>query len=108
MTAAVSRRLGRDDFICQFCFAPRAHCEWTGQVISFLEPVAVRSLAFRKPPPLSVMQTSPRNWVNGKPAEVLTAVGYPAPVDGYQVNFRAPPDTAKGPASIQVSAAWIS
>jgi hypothetical protein len=26
----------------------------------------------------------------------------------YQVNFRVPPDTAKGPAAIQVSAAWIA
>jgi uncharacterized protein (TIGR03437 family) len=46
--------------------------------------------------------------VNGKAAEVLSATGYPGAVDGYQVNFRVPPDTAKGPASIQVSAAWIS
>jgi hypothetical protein len=36
------------------------------------------------------------------------AVGYPGAVDGYRVNFRVPADTAKGPASIQVSAAWIS
>jgi len=46
--------------------------------------------------------------VNGKPAEVLSAVGYPGAVDGYQVNFRVPPDTAKGLATIQVSAAWIA
>ena len=46
--------------------------------------------------------------VNGKAAEVLGAVGLPGAVDGYQVNFRMPPDTAKGSASIQVSAAWIS
>jgi uncharacterized protein (TIGR03437 family) len=46
--------------------------------------------------------------VNGKAAEVLSAVGYPGAVDGYQVNFRLPPDAAKGPASIQVSAAWIA
>ena len=45
--------------------------------------------------------------VNGKSAEVLGAVGYPGSVDGYQVNFRLPPDTAKGTVSIQVSAAWI-
>ena len=42
------------------------------------------------------------------PADVLGAVGYPGAVDGYQVNFRVPPDTPKGVASIQVSAAWIS
>ena len=46
--------------------------------------------------------------VNGKPAEVLAAVGYPGAVDGYQVNFRMPSDTAKGVATIQVSAAWIA
>ena len=45
--------------------------------------------------------------VNGKPAEVLGAVGYPGAVDGYQVNFRVPPDAAKGVATIQVSSAWI-
>jgi uncharacterized protein (TIGR03437 family) len=46
--------------------------------------------------------------VNGKPAEVLAAVGYPGTVDGYQVNFRVPPDTVKGVATIQVSAAWVA
>ena len=45
--------------------------------------------------------------VNGKSAEVLGAVGYPGAVDGYQVNFRVPPDTAKGTATVQVSTAWI-
>jgi uncharacterized protein (TIGR03437 family) len=46
--------------------------------------------------------------VNGKAAEVLGAVGYPGAVDGYQVNFRVPPDAAKGLATMQVSAAWIT
>ena len=46
--------------------------------------------------------------INGKPAEVLGAVGFPGAVDGYQVNFRLPPDTAKGVATIQVTAAWIA
>jgi uncharacterized protein (TIGR03437 family) len=46
--------------------------------------------------------------VNGKSAEVLGAVGYPGSVDGYQVNFRVPPDTAKGVAAIQVRAAWVA
>ena len=45
--------------------------------------------------------------VNGKSAEVLAAVGYPGATDSYKVNFRVPPDTAKGTASIQVSVAWI-
>ncbi|HLJ47463.1 MAG TPA: hypothetical protein VKU01_15710 [Bryobacteraceae bacterium] len=46
--------------------------------------------------------------VNGEAAEVLGAVGYPGAVDGYQVNFRVPPDAAKGLATMQVSAAWIN
>ena len=46
--------------------------------------------------------------MNGNSAEVLGAVGYPGSLDGYQVNFRVPQDTAKGVASIQVSAAWIA
>ena len=46
--------------------------------------------------------------VNGSSAEVLAAVGLSGAVDGYQVNFRMPSDTAKGTASIQVTAAWIS
>jgi uncharacterized protein (TIGR03437 family) len=45
--------------------------------------------------------------VNGKPAEVLGAVGYPGAADGYQVNFRLPAGVASGTAAIQVSAAWI-
>jgi uncharacterized protein (TIGR03437 family) len=46
--------------------------------------------------------------VNGNSAEVLGAVGFPGSLDGYQVNFRVPPGTAKGVATIQVSAAWIA
>ena len=46
--------------------------------------------------------------VDGKPAVVLAAVGFPGAVDGYQVNFRLASDTPKGIATIQLSAAWIS
>jgi uncharacterized protein (TIGR03437 family) len=46
--------------------------------------------------------------VNGSPAEVLAATGYPDSLDGYQVNFRLPPDTAKGSASLRLSVAWVS
>ena len=58
--------------------------------------------------PLAVVNSPVEGSVNGKAAEVLSAVGLPGAVDGYQVNFRVPSDTAKGPASIQVIAAWIS
>jgi hypothetical protein len=58
--------------------------------------------------PLAVVNSPVEVTVNGKPAEVLGAAGYPGAVDGYQVNFRVPSDTAEALASIQVSAAWIS
>jgi len=38
----------------------------------------------------------------------LAAVGFPGAVDAYQVNFQVPPGTAKGPATVQLSAAWIT
>ncbi len=58
--------------------------------------------------PLTTVNSPVDVTVNGKPAEVLSAVGYPGAVDGYQVNFRMPQNVAKGVATIQVSAAWIS
>jgi uncharacterized protein (TIGR03437 family) len=61
---------------------------------------------FPASPPASV--NSPVEvTVNGKPADVLGTAGLPGAVNGYQVNFRVPLDTPKGPATIQVSAAWI-
>lgn len=57
--------------------------------------------------PLAVVNSPVAVTVNGKLAEVIGAVGYPGSVDGYQVNFRIPPDTQKGTAAVQVSVAWI-
>ena len=58
--------------------------------------------------PLAVVNSPIEVMVNGETAEVLGAVGYPGAVGGYQVNFRLPPDTPKGSATILVSAAWIA
>jgi hypothetical protein len=58
--------------------------------------------------PLQAVSSPVGVTVNGKPAEVLAAVGFPGTVDGYQVNFRVPSDASKGSATIQLSAAWIS
>lgn len=58
--------------------------------------------------PLAKVNSPVEVMVNGKAAEVLGAAGYPGTVDGYQVNFRVPPDAAKGVATIQVGAAWIT
>jgi uncharacterized protein (TIGR03437 family) len=45
--------------------------------------------------------------VNGQPAEVLYAGGYPGAIDGYQVNFRLPATLSPGTAGLQLTAAWI-
>jgi hypothetical protein len=58
--------------------------------------------------PLAPVNSPVEVLVNGRPAEVLSAVGFPGAVDGYQVNFRVPPDAARGVATVQVSAAWIA
>jgi uncharacterized protein (TIGR03437 family) len=58
--------------------------------------------------PLAAVNSPVDVTVNGKPAEVTAAVGYPGTADGYQVNFRVPSDAAKGPATVQIGAAWIA
>ena len=60
------------------------------------------------PNPLAAVTSPVEVTVNGRSAEVLAAVGFPGAVDGYQVNFRVPPDTPRGPATVQVSSAWIA
>lgn len=57
--------------------------------------------------PLAAVNSPVEVTVNGKPADLLAATGYPGAVDGYQVNFRMPSDAVKGVAVIQVSAAWV-
>jgi hypothetical protein len=57
--------------------------------------------------PLAVVNSPVEVTVNGETAEMLGAVGYPGTLDSYQVNFRVPPDTVKGTATVQVSVAWI-
>jgi hypothetical protein len=71
---------------------------------------AVRGVVTGQPFPSSppaAVDSPVQVTVNGEPTDVLAAVGYAGSVDGYQVNFRLPPDIAKGPAIVQVSAAWI-
>jgi hypothetical protein len=57
--------------------------------------------------PLAAVNSPVEVTVNGQAAEVLSAVGSAGAVDGYQVNFRMPANTAKGAATIQLTAAWI-
>lgn len=58
--------------------------------------------------PLAVVNSPVDVTVNGAAAEVIGAAGYPGATNGYQVNFRVPPDAAHGTASLKLSAAWIS
>jgi uncharacterized protein (TIGR03437 family) len=46
--------------------------------------------------------------VNGVPAEVLGAFGYPGVADGYKVNFRLPSGVPAGTQTVQFSAAWMA
>jgi uncharacterized protein (TIGR03437 family) len=57
--------------------------------------------------PLQSVNSPVQVLVNVEPGDVSYAGGYPAAVDGYQVNFRVPNDAAPGMASIQVTSAWI-
>jgi hypothetical protein len=45
--------------------------------------------------------------VNGAPAEVLYAGGYPGSTDGYQINFRVPVTVTAGTVEIKIRSAWI-
>ena len=58
--------------------------------------------------PLSFANSPIDVTVNGQAAEVLYAGGYPGTTDTYQVNFRVPSGITSGPASLQISAAWIA
>jgi uncharacterized protein (TIGR03437 family) len=57
--------------------------------------------------PLAAVNSPVEVTVNGERAEVLGAAGLPGAVDGFQVNFRMPPDISKGTAIIQLRAAWV-
>jgi hypothetical protein len=45
--------------------------------------------------------------VNGQPAQLVNAIGWPGTVDNYRIDFRMPAEAAKGMAAIRISAAWI-
>ena len=98
------------DFSLVTTSRPATHGEILSLVATGLGPVTPRVDPGQPFPssPLAAVNSPVEVTVNGKAAEVLGAVGYPGAVDAYQVNFRVPPDTARGPAAIQVSAAWIS
>lgn len=58
--------------------------------------------------PLVAVNSPVEVRMNGKTSKVISAVGFPGAVDGYQVNFQVPPDTPGGLAAVQLSVAWIA
>jgi uncharacterized protein (TIGR03437 family) len=46
--------------------------------------------------------------VGGQPAELGTAIGWPAQTNIYRVDFVVPDGTAAGTASLGLSVAWIA
>jgi uncharacterized protein (TIGR03437 family) len=99
-----------NDFSLVSASKPAAAGEVFSLFVTGLGPTRPRLIPGQPFPsnPLVVVNSPVEVTVNGQDAEVLDAVGYPGVVDEYQVNFRVPPDTAKGSVAIQVSAAWIT
>jgi uncharacterized protein (TIGR03437 family) len=58
--------------------------------------------------PLALVNSPIEVIVNGRPAEVIGAAGFPGSVNAYQVNFRIPSDAAPASATIQLGAAWVN
>ncbi len=58
--------------------------------------------------PLQRVNSPVQVFVNGSPADVLYAGGYPGAVDGYQVNFQVPEGATPGQGSLQLISAWIA
>jgi uncharacterized protein (TIGR03437 family) len=57
--------------------------------------------------PLQLVNSPVEATVNGVPAQVLYAGGYPGTTDAYQVNVQLPSGISPGMASLQLSSAWI-
>jgi len=57
--------------------------------------------------PVQIVNSPVQVTVNGRPAEVLSAVGVPDTVDTYKVDFLLPSALGSGPATIQVTSGFI-
>jgi uncharacterized protein (TIGR03437 family) len=57
--------------------------------------------------PLQQINSPVNVTVNGQPADVINAIGWPNLVGKYRVDFRVPNAGASGMIAIQLSAAWI-
>ncbi|MDQ2898915.1 MAG: PEP-CTERM sorting domain-containing protein [Acidobacteriota bacterium] len=86
----------------------------SGEVLSIFaadlgptRPAVGAGQAFPSSPPVPV-DSLVEVRVNGRSAIVFGAVGFPGAMNGYQVNFRVPDNTAKGPASIELSSGSVA
>ncbi|MBI3679064.1 MAG: hypothetical protein HY235_01445 [Acidobacteria bacterium] len=59
------------------------------------------------PQPASLVAAPVEVLVNGSPAEVLYAGGYPGSADGYQINVRLPASLPAGTVELKIRSAWI-
>ena len=57
--------------------------------------------------PLQPVNSPVEVALNGRPADVLYAGGYPGAVDRFQVNFRVPDGTAPGSAMLRLTSGFI-
>src|SRR5207248_9797203 len=57
--------------------------------------------------PTAVVSSPLSVTINGRPATVLSAIGVPGVIDGYQVDVQVPSDAPRGIATVQLTAAWI-
>ena len=58
--------------------------------------------------PLAAVNSPVQVTVNGNPATVFAAGGFPGTADTYQVQFQVPSGTRSGVALVQVITAWIA
>ena len=58
--------------------------------------------------PLALVNSPVEIAMNGQQAVVQYAGGYPGTTGSYQVNFVVPPGLTSGPASLQLTSAWIT
>jgi len=56
--------------------------------------------------PLALVNSPLQATLNGSPADVLYAGGYPGTGNTYQVNLRLPADAQSGAAALQITCAW--
>ena len=57
--------------------------------------------------PLATVNSPLKVTVNGNPAEVILAAGFPGRVDTYEVQFRVPAGIPAGTAAVGLIAAWM-